>query len=303
MLAFRAWTAIAAVTAAATSTAAFAAVPATAAAPPPPASAALTFAPWIAATVLAAFARSAIAAVAATTTAALAAVSATTAVVAGAIAIAAGIAFGGAARRGFSGLAAAEKSFQPAHEPAGFFRGLGARGAVLIRLIRARLEASIVATRLARFARIERTTFAAFTWLAAFARIAAFSRIATFSLFARFAPVARFTAFARFKRPRLTPLIAAIARLEGRPFVTPRRTGVSGSRGSGGGLRFPMERRSLGLLGRQDLELGLWLRRGRTGAGGQGVGLRRVAGGSGAFGASRRVQRCGRFRNRRSDGG
>lgn len=158
-------------------------------------------------------------------------------------------AFGPAACRGAGIFAAAEQTFQPTHEAAGFFLGRRLR---LVRLIRARFETSLIATLL---------RLLLLTWITLVARITLLTWI---PLLARFTRLTLFTRFARLERTLLAVLtivtafaiFAEVAALaigpEGRPIFP---TLLAGGFGRTGGTGFPTHGSALGLLGRKNLEL------------------------------------------------
>jgi hypothetical protein len=183
----------------------------------------------------------------------------------------------GAGRSGFGRLRT-EEAFQPADEAAGFFLRLGLRlrCAFLIRLIRARFEATLIAPLLlTTLARFERTALTAFT--------STFTTLATFAAFTAFATFATFAPLARLERAAL--------------FTALRRLLARRARG-----RVPMHCRALRRLGREDFQLGLagGFRGGGTRR--QTVWLRGVSGGT-ARGTRGRVERRRRFRNGRGADG
>jgi hypothetical protein len=128
----------------------------------------------------------------------------------------------------FLGLAT-ENSFQPADETAGFLCGLGLWRATLVGCIRTRLECPVVATWLAWFetARLARVT-------SAFARLPWFARLVGPAAFATFTPL-----------PTGLKCLPFIGTSPGFRLAGWRRVG------------FPAQRCTTGILGRQDVELGL----------------------------------------------
>ena len=244
LLAFGAWTAVAAIAATATLSA-FAAEPTTAATTTTTALAAIALTAVLAAG-RAMFAFAAGAAVVAATEAAITAIAIAAVAV---LAVATRIAL---ARSGVRGLAAAEETLEPAEEAAGFLRRLGLRSARFAR------RTVAVRARLTRFAGA--VVAAGFTGLetARLARLAGIARLTWLALLARIAGLAGLTRIARLTLVEGLTLtlalaafawLAAFARgLEGRALVA--LTGALR-------LCFPARLGAAGRLGREDVELGL----------------------------------------------
>jgi hypothetical protein len=206
--------------------------PATATPPPAALAAVFAFAARLASRALIAARRLALARVALfiAKTAAMAATAATTVATVTLVTVTTTFAVGRSIRRGSGGRrAAAEETLEPADEARGFRGRFGPRlgGALAIRLVRARLEAALVASR-----------------------------------------------FTRLEGSLLARLAALAVRAKGRTFVATRSRLRCGRRWRRR-RRFPVDRGTLGRLGRENFQLGLDLglreRRGGAGGGRRGV--------------------------------